>query len=76
MDTLDAAINIMRRILQSSGSEIIHLGYNRVPMKFRIRYSRGCSGYSNNFYQGGMSLFRKYIYDLLHQRHAGHIGCF
>jgi len=76
-DGHDAAINIMRRILQSSGAEIIHLGHNRSADEIvNTAIQEDVQAIAITSYQGGHNEFFKYIYDLLHQRHAGHIKVF
>ncbi|MBP7273503.1 MAG: methylmalonyl-CoA mutase family protein [Saprospiraceae bacterium] len=76
-DGHDAAINIMRRILQSSGAEIIHLGHNRsVNEIVTTAIQEDVQGIAITSYQGGHNEFFKYMYDLLHERGAGHIKIF
>lgn len=76
-DGHDAAINIMRRILQSSGAEIIHLGHNRTADEIvTTAIQEDVQGIAITSYQGGHNEFFKYIYDLLKERHAGHIKVF
>ncbi len=73
-DGHDAAINIMRRIMQSSGAEIIHLGHNRsVHEIVNTAVQEDVQGIAITSYQGGHNEFFKYMYDLLKERGAGHI---
>lgn len=76
-DGHDAAINIMRRILQASGAEIIHLGHNRsVHEIVNTAIQEDVQGIAITSYQGGHNEFFKYMYDLLKERGAGHIKIF
>ncbi len=76
-DGHDAAINIMRRILQSSGAEIIHLGHNRsVEEIVNTAIQEDVQGIAITSYQGGHVEFFKYAHDLLRARGAGHIKIF
>lgn len=76
-DGHDAAINIMRRILQSSGAEIIHLGHNRSVQEIvSAAIQEDVQGIALTSYQGGHIEFFKYMYDLLHENGAGHIKIF
>ena len=76
-DGHDAAINIMRRIMQSSGAEIIHLGHNRsVKEIVETAIMEDAQGIAITSYQGGHNEFFKYMYDLLRERGAGHIKIF
>jgi isobutyryl-CoA mutase len=76
-DGHDAAINIMRRILQSSGAEIIHLGHNRsVEEIVSTAIQEDVQGIAITSYQGGHIEFFKYAYDLLKERGANHIKIF
>ncbi|NUQ26598.1 MAG: methylmalonyl-CoA mutase family protein [Saprospiraceae bacterium] len=76
-DGHDAAINIMRRIMQSSGAEIIHLGHNRsVDEIVNTAIQEDVQGIAITSYQGGHMEFFKYAHDLLKQRGAGHIKLF
>ncbi|MEI5909056.1 fused isobutyryl-CoA mutase/GTPase IcmF [Bacillus spongiae] len=73
-DGHDASINIMRRILQSSGAEVIHLGHNRsVEEVVNAAIQEDVQGISVSSYQGGHVEYFKYMYDLLNERGAGHI---
>ena len=76
-DGHDAAINIMRRILQSSGAEVIHLGHNRtVGDVVTAAIQEDAQGIAISSYQGGHMEYFKYMHDLLHERGAGHIRLF
>ena len=73
-DGHDAAINIMRRIIQASGAEVIHLGHNRSVQEIvDCAIQEDANGIAFTSYQGGHVEFLKYMYDLLHQRGCGHI---
>lgn len=76
-DGHDAAINIMRRILQSKGAEIIHLGHNRsVAEIVECAIEEDVQGIAITSYQGGHVEFFKYMKDLLNQHGCGHIKIF
>ena len=76
-DGHDAAINIMRRIIQRSGAEVIHLGHNRpVHEIVDAAIEEDVQGIALTSYQGGHNEFFKYAYDLLKERGAGHIKIF
>lgn len=76
-DGHDAAINLMRRIMQSSGAEVIHLGHNRsVAEIVDCAIQEDVQGIAITSYQGGHVEFFKYMYDLLEERGAGHIKIF
>ncbi len=76
-DGHDAAINIMRRIMQSSGAEIIHLGHNRSVQEIvDCAIQEDVQGIAITSYQGGHTEFFKYMHDLLQERGAGHIKIF
>jgi isobutyryl-CoA mutase len=76
-DGHDAAINIMRRILQSKGAEIIHLGHNRsVAEIVECAIEEDVQGIAITSYQGGHVEFFKYMKDLLNQNGSGHIKIF
>ncbi|PIQ63344.1 MAG: methylmalonyl-CoA mutase [Bacteroidetes bacterium CG12_big_fil_rev_8_21_14_0_65_60_17] len=73
-DGHDAAINIMRRILQAAGAEVIHLGHNRsVKDVVDTAIQEDVQGIAVSSYQGGHMEYFKYMYDLLQDRGAGHI---
>lgn len=76
-DGHDATINIMRRILQSSGAEVIHLGHNRsVDEVVNCAIQEDVQGIAMTSYQGGHIEYFKYMHDLLKERGAGHIKIF
>ena len=76
-DGHDASINIMRRILQSSGAEVIHLGHNRsVAEIVDCAIQEDAQAIAVTSYQGGHVEFLKYMYDLLKEKGAGHIKIF
>ncbi len=76
-DGHDAAINIMRRIMQSKGAEIIHLGHNRSAKEIvETAIEEDVQGIAITSYQGGHVEFFKYIKDLLEENGCGHIKIF
>ncbi|MFM6925706.1 MAG: methylmalonyl-CoA mutase family protein [Ferruginibacter sp.] len=76
-DGHDAAINIMRRIMQSKGAEIIHLGHNRsVAEIVECAIEEDVQGIAITSYQGGHVEFFKYMKDLLDENGCGHIKIF
>ena len=76
-DGHDAAINIMRRIMQSKGAEIIHLGHNRsVHEIVECAIEEDANAVAITSYQGGHIEFFKYMKDLLEQNGYGHIKIF
>ena len=76
-DGHDAAINIMRRIMQRSGAEIIHLGHNRSAQEIvETAIQEDVQGIAITSYQGGHNEYFKYIFDLLKQKGCGHIKIF
>ena len=76
-DGHDAAINIMRRILQASGAEVIHLGHNRsVEEIVNAAIQEDVQGIAVSSYQGGHMEFFKYMIDLLREKNASHIRVF
>jgi len=76
-DGHDAAINIMRRILQSKGAEIVHLGHNRsVKEIVEAAIEEDVQGIAVTSYQGGHVEFFKYMKDLLDENGCGHIKIF
>lgn len=73
-DGHDASINIMRRLLQSGGAEVIHLGHNRsVEEIVNASIQEDVQGIAISSYQGGHMEYFKYCYDLLQEKGAGHI---
>ncbi|MCE2879346.1 MAG: methylmalonyl-CoA mutase family protein [Comamonadaceae bacterium] len=76
-DGHDAAINIMRRILQGMGAEVIHLGHNRsVDEVVTAALQEDAQGIAISSYQGGHVEYFKYMVDLLKQRGGEHIQVF
>ncbi|MFC6898347.1 cobalamin-dependent protein [Nonomuraea dietziae] len=73
-DGHDAAINIMRRILQVQGAEVVHLGHNRsVEEIVTAAIQEDVQGVAISSYQGGHVEFFSYLVELLRERGAGHI---
>ncbi len=73
-DGHDAAINIMRRILQQTGAEVIHLGHNRSVQEIvDTAIEEDAQGIAVSSYQGGHMEYFKYMHDLLEERGAGHV---
>ncbi|HET7664267.1 MAG TPA: cobalamin-dependent protein, partial [Rhodanobacteraceae bacterium] len=76
-DGHDAAINIMRRIIQSQGAEVIHLGHNRsVEDVVRAALQEDADAIAISSYQGGHVEYFKYMVDMLKEHHASHIRVF
>ncbi|TFZ01557.1 fused isobutyryl-CoA mutase/GTPase IcmF [Ramlibacter rhizophilus] len=76
-DGHDAAINIMRRILQGMGAEVIHLGHNRsVDEVVTAALQEDAQGIAVSSYQGGHVEYFKYMVDLLRQRGGAHVKVF
>lgn len=76
-DGHDAAINIMRRIIQSSGAEVIHLGHDRSVQEIvDCAIQEDAQAIAITSYQGGHIEFFKYMHDLLQENGAGHIQIF
>ena len=76
-DGHDAAINIMRRILQGMGAEVIHLGHNRsVEEVVTAALQEDAQGIAISSYQGGHVEYFKYMVDLLKSRGGAHIQVF
>src|SRR5580765_2462976 len=76
-DGHDAAINIMRRIMQSKGVEVIHLGHNRsVKEIVEAAIEEDVQGIAVTSYQGGHVEFFKYMKDLLDENDCSHIKIF
>ncbi len=76
-DGHDAAINIMRRIIQSTGCEVIHLGHDRsVEEVVNCAIQEDAQAIAMTSYQGGHTEYFKYMYDLLKEKGAGHIKIF
>src|SRR5213596_630594 len=73
-DGHDAAINIMRRILQGMGAEVIHLGHNRsVDEVVTAAIQEDAQGVAISSYQGGHVEYFSYLVELLRERGAGHV---
>lgn len=76
-DGHDAAINIMRRIIQTTGCEVIHLGHDRsVEEVVNTAIQEDAQAIAMTSYQGGHNEYFKYMYDLLQEKGAGHIRIF
>ncbi len=76
-DGHDAAINIMRRLIQAQGAEVIHLGHNRsVEDVVRAALQEDADAIALSSYQGGHVEYFKYMVDMLKERGAGHIKVF
>ncbi len=76
-DGHDAAINIMRRIIQSTGVEVIHLGHDRsVEEVVNTAIQEDANAIALTSYQGGHNEYFKYMHDLLKEKGAGHIRIF
>src|ERR1044071_4464911 len=72
-----ASINIMRRIMQSSGAEVIHLGHDRAVQEVvDTAIQEDANAIAITSYQGGHVEYFKYMYDLLKERGCGHIKLF
>ncbi len=73
-DGHDAAINIIRRILQSHGAEVVHLGHNRsVADIVRAAIQEDADGVAVSSYQGGHNEYFRYMVDMLREQGAGHV---
>ncbi|RYD97713.1 MAG: methylmalonyl-CoA mutase [Sphingobacteriales bacterium] len=76
-DGHDASINIMRRVMQANGTEVIHLGHDRsVQEVVDCAIQEDANAIAMTSYQGGHVEYLKYMYDLLHEKGAGHIKIF
>ncbi|HSI89876.1 MAG TPA: cobalamin-dependent protein, partial [Adhaeribacter sp.] len=76
-DGHDASINIMRRIIQASGAEVIHLGHNRSVQEIvDCAIQEDAQAIALTSYQGGHVEYLKYMYDLLKENKSGHIRIF
>ncbi len=76
-DGHDATINIMRRIIQATGAEVIHLGHNRSATEIvQAAIQEDVQAIAVTSYQGGHMEFFKYLHDQLHERQASHIRIF
>ena len=76
-DGHDAAINVMRRLIQGEGTEVIHLGHNRsVADVVRAAIQEDADGIAVSSYQGGHTEYFRYMIDMLRDAGAGHIRVF
>src|SRR5210317_2334108 len=76
-DGHDAAINIMRRIIQASGCEVIHLGHNRSVREIvDCAIQEDVQAIAITSYQGGHMEFFKYMHDLFKENDSAHIKIF
>ena len=76
-DGHDAAINVMRRLIQAQGGEVIHLGHNRsVEDIVRAALQEDADAIAVSSYQGGHNEFFRYMVDMLRERGAGHVRVF
>jgi methylmalonyl-CoA mutase len=76
-DGHDAAINIMRRVMQANGAEVIHLGHDRSVLEVvDCAIQEDANAIAMTSYQGGHVEYLKYMYDLLHEKGASHIKIF
>ncbi|MCB0383630.1 MAG: cobalamin-dependent protein, partial [Psychroserpens sp.] len=76
-DGHDASINIMRRIIQATGVEVIHLGHDRsVEEVVNTAIQEDVNAICLTSYQGGHNEYFKYMHDLLEEKGAGHIKIF
>jgi methylmalonyl-CoA mutase len=76
-DGHDAAINVMRRIIQATGCEVIHLGHDRSAEEVvNTAIQEDANGIAMTSYQGGHNEYFKYMRDLLNEKGAGHIKLF
>src|SRR6478609_2718540 len=76
-DGHDAAINIMRRIIQATGCEVIHLGHDRsVDEVVNTAIQEDAQSIAMTSYQGGHTEYFKYMFDLLREKGASHIKIF
>ena len=73
-DGHDAAINIMRRLIQAQGAEVIHLGHNRSVLDIvRAAIQEDADAIAVSSYQGGHNEYFRYMIDMLKELGAGHI---
>jgi isobutyryl-CoA mutase len=76
-DGHDAAINVMRRLIQDHGAEVVHLGHNRsVSDVVRAAIQEDVDGIAISSYQGGHTEYFKYVIEMLRERGAEHIRVF
>jgi len=73
-DGHDAAINMIRRLLQAQGAEVVHLGHNRsVADIVRAAIQEDADGIAVSSYQGGHNEYFAYMVDMLRERESSHI---
>src|SRR5579883_1883422 len=73
-DGHDAAINVIRRLLQARGAEVVHLGHNRsVEEIVRAAIEEDADGIAVSSYQGGHNEYFRYMVDMLRERGAAHV---
>ncbi len=76
-DGHDAAINVMRRLIQAEGTEVVHLGHNRaVADVVRAAIQEDADGIAVSSYQGGHTEYFRYMVDMLREAGAGHVRVF
>lgn len=76
-DGHDAAINIMRRLIQAQGAEVVHLGHNRSVLDIvRAAIQEDADAIAISSYQGGHNEYFRYMIDLLKERDSAHIRVF
>ncbi|MEX2481522.1 MAG: methylmalonyl-CoA mutase family protein [Gammaproteobacteria bacterium] len=76
-DGHDAAINVMRRLIQGEGAEVVHLGHNRsVADVVRAAIQEDADGIAISSYQGGHNEYFRYMVDMLRDGGAGHVRVF
>ncbi|MEQ8493683.1 MAG: cobalamin-dependent protein, partial [Gammaproteobacteria bacterium] len=76
-DGHDAAINVMRRLIQGEGAEVVHLGHNRaVADVVRAAIQEDADGIAISSYQGGHTEYFRYMVDMLNEAGAGHVRVF
>ena len=76
-DGHDASINVMRRVMQASGVEVIHLGHDRsVQEVVDTAIQEDANAIAMTSYQGGHVEYLKYMFDLLKENHCSHIKIF
>jgi methylmalonyl-CoA mutase len=76
-DGHDAAINVMRRLIQAQGAEVVHLGHNRSVREIvRAALQEDADGIAISSYQGGHNEFFRYMVDMLRESNASHIRVF
>jgi len=76
-DGHDAAINVMRRLIQGEGAEVVHLGHNRaVADVVRAAIQEDADGIAISSYQGGHNEYFRYMVDMLNEAGAGHVRVF